>query len=143
MLWGHDFCFDIYAAQEGEPELRRQLRAARLAERNAKMRAALAEKLAMDEDEARRKEEQVQLKDNFKEIVNTWKSKHKVGGPLTSAEVFLSVTVQWVWIMRVLFEHKHKCGEYTLNSITWFLAMWMATLLNAPAFLSRVTSVVS
>ena len=66
------------AGQEGEPELRRQLRAARLAEKHAKMKAALAEKQANDEDEARRREEQVQLKDQHKDAVNVWKNKNKV-----------------------------------------------------------------
>lgn len=42
------------------------------------MKAALAEKLAMDEEEARRREEQVQLKDKYKEVVDAWKNKHKV-----------------------------------------------------------------
>lgn len=42
------------------------------------MRAALAEKLAKDEEEARRKEEQVQLKDQYKQAVDVWKNKNKV-----------------------------------------------------------------
>lgn len=42
------------------------------------MRAALAEKLAKDEQEARRKEEQVQLKDKYKQAVDVWKNKNKV-----------------------------------------------------------------
>ena len=42
------------------------------------MKAALAEKQANDEDEARRREEQVQLKDQHKDAVNVWKNKNKV-----------------------------------------------------------------
>ena len=68
----------IDAGYEGEPEIRRQLRAARLAEKHAKMKAALAEKLANDEGEAKRREEQVQLKDQYKEKINVWKNKNKV-----------------------------------------------------------------
>ena len=41
------------------------------------MKAALAEKLANDENEARRREEQVQIKDHYKEAVNVWKNKNK------------------------------------------------------------------
>jgi len=42
------------------------------------MKAALAEKLANDENEARRREEQVQIKDQYKEAINLWKNKNKV-----------------------------------------------------------------
>lgn len=66
--------------EEGEPELRKQLRAARLAEKHNKMKAALAEKLANDENEARRREEQVQIKDHYKEAINLWKNKNKASG---------------------------------------------------------------
>lgn len=45
---------------EGEPEERRRLRAARLADKHAKMKAALAEKVAREEEESRRRAEQVQ-----------------------------------------------------------------------------------
>jgi hypothetical protein len=44
------------------------------------MKAALAEKLANDESEARRREEQVQIKDQYKEAINLWKNKNKVSG---------------------------------------------------------------
>ena len=44
------------------------------------MKAALAEKLANDEGEAQRREEQVQLKDQYKEKINAWKNKNKVSG---------------------------------------------------------------
>jgi predicted nuclease with TOPRIM domain len=64
--------------EEDEPELRKQLRAARLAEKHSKMKAALAEKQAVDEELARKKEEQVHLKDRLGEAVNAWKNKHKV-----------------------------------------------------------------
>jgi hypothetical protein len=47
------------AATDAEPERRRQLRAARLAERNAKMKAALAGKLAAEAAEAAARAEQV------------------------------------------------------------------------------------
>lgn len=46
------------------------------------MKAALAEKQANDEGEARRREEQVQLKDQYKDAVNVWKNKNKVGALL-------------------------------------------------------------
>ncbi len=69
--------------EEGEPELRKQLRAARLADQHAKMRAALAEKLAADEEEARRREEQVSFKGQFADQINAWKNKHKVGSSLS------------------------------------------------------------
>ncbi len=49
-----------HAGDEGEPEIRRQLRAARHAEKHAKMRQALAEKLAMDE-QVRREQQGVFL----------------------------------------------------------------------------------
>lgn len=49
-----------------------------MAEQHAKMRAALAGKLASDEEEARAKEEQVTLKEEHNSVVSTWKSRHKV-----------------------------------------------------------------
>ncbi len=72
----HRLC--VPAGEENEPEIRKQLRAARLAEKHAKMRQKLAEKLAMDEEEARRKEEQVQLKGQLQENIVAWKNKHRV-----------------------------------------------------------------
>lgn len=66
------------AGQEGEPEIRRQLRAARLAEKHAKMQAALANKLAVEAAEAAAKEQQVHLKEQLKATVDAWKNKNKV-----------------------------------------------------------------
>lgn len=54
------------------------MRAARLAEKHAKMKAALAEKVARDEEEARRRQEQVELKEHHKAAVEAWKNKNKV-----------------------------------------------------------------
>jgi len=67
----------MHQAEEDEPELRRQLRAARLAERQSKMDAALAEKHAKDEEEARKQAEQVELKDKLKARIETWRSNKK------------------------------------------------------------------
>ncbi len=66
------------AGEEGEPEVRKQLRAARLAEKHAKMKAALAAKLATEAQEAKHREEQVQLKEQLKANVDVWKNKNKV-----------------------------------------------------------------
>jgi hypothetical protein len=82
MLLSVQPCIDVrhpdVTGGEHEPELRRRLRAARLAEKHAKMKAALAEKVARDEEEARRKQEQVELKERHKAAVETWKNRNKV-----------------------------------------------------------------
>ncbi|GAX80139.1 hypothetical protein CEUSTIGMA_g7577.t1 [Chlamydomonas eustigma] len=82
----------------GEPEVRKQLRAARLAEKHAKMKAALAEKQAVDDELVRKKEEQVQLKDRLGEVVNAWKNKHKgnIRGLLGSLQTVLWEGSGWV-----------------------------------------------
>lgn len=73
----------LYADNEGtgdndEPEIRRQLRAQRLAERHGKMRAALQEKQAVEQEEEKRRAMQVTLKEQHHEKISTWKKKHKV-----------------------------------------------------------------
>jgi hypothetical protein len=81
-------CRDLYAdasaeaaAGEGdEPELRRQLRAARAAEKHAKMKAALAEKQAKEAAEAERRQQQQAHKQAHRERIEAWRNKNKVGG---------------------------------------------------------------
>ncbi|GLI58938.1 hypothetical protein VaNZ11_000726 [Volvox africanus] len=71
---------DLYKGEQGssdEPEVRRRLRAQREAAKHAKMKAALAEKLAKEAEEAARREEQVTLKDQYKANIELWKSKNK------------------------------------------------------------------
>lgn len=89
---------EFVGGAEGEPEIRRQLRAARLAEKHSKMRQALAEKLAMDDELARRKEEQVSLKDQYKQAIDLWKNKHKgnIRGLLGSLQSVLWEGSGWV-----------------------------------------------
>lgn len=74
-----------------EPELRKQLRAQRIAERHAKMKAALQDKLAKDEEESRKREAQVTLKEQYKEIILQWKNKHRgnIRGLLGSLQTVL------------------------------------------------------
>ncbi len=68
----------LRTGDENEPEIRKRLRAARLAEKHAKMQSALASKLAADEAEAKQREEQVALKEQHKALVEAWKNKSKV-----------------------------------------------------------------
>ncbi|EFJ50586.1 molecular chaperone [Volvox carteri f. nagariensis] len=71
---------DLYKGEQGsadEPEIRRRLRAQREAAKHAKMKAALAEKLAMEAEEAARREQQVTLKDRYKADIEAWKNKNK------------------------------------------------------------------
>ncbi|GIL97949.1 hypothetical protein Vretimale_3500 [Volvox reticuliferus] len=71
---------DLYKGEQGsadEPEVRRRLRAQREAAKHAKMKAALAEKLAMEAEEAARREEQVTLKDQYKADIEAWRNKNK------------------------------------------------------------------
>lgn len=63
-----------------EPAIRRQLRAARAAEKHAKMKAALAEKQAKEAAEAERREQQQQHKTAHRERIEAWKNKNKVRG---------------------------------------------------------------
>ncbi|KXZ56019.1 hypothetical protein GPECTOR_2g1571 [Gonium pectorale] len=49
----------------------------REAAKHAKMKAALAEKLAMEAEEAARREQQVTLKESYKANIETWKNKNK------------------------------------------------------------------
>lgn len=62
-----------------EPELRRQLRAARAAEKHAKMKAALAEQQAKEAEEAARREQQQAHKQAHRDRIEAWKNKNKVG----------------------------------------------------------------
>lgn len=50
----------------------------REAAKHAKMKAALAEKLAMEAEEAARREQQVALKDQYKTNIESWRNKNKV-----------------------------------------------------------------
>ncbi|KAL6761587.1 DnaJ domain-containing protein [Haematococcus lacustris] len=76
---------------EGEPEVRRRLREARVAEKHAKMRAALADKQAKDAEEARRREQQVELKAVHKATVDAWRNRNKnnIRGLLSSLHTVL------------------------------------------------------
>lgn len=91
---------DLYQAHVGEdnePEIRKQLRAAKLADKHAKMKAALAEKLEKDEIENNAREEQVRLKDEFKDKVDAWKNQYKgnIRGLLGSLQVVLWEDSGW------------------------------------------------
>ncbi|KAF6244110.1 DnaJ domain-containing protein [Scenedesmus sp. NREL 46B-D3] len=74
-----------------EPELRRQLRAARAAEKHAKMKAALAEQQAKEAAEAERRQQQQAHKQAHKERIETWRNKNKgnVRGLLGSLQTVL------------------------------------------------------
>jgi hypothetical protein len=80
-------CRDLYADSNAEgaigdseePELRRQLRAARAAEKHAKMKAALAEQQAKEAAEAERRQQQQAHKSAHKERIEAWRNKNKVG----------------------------------------------------------------
>lgn len=54
-------------------QIRRQLRARRLAEKQAQMRAALAEKQARDVQESTEKERKVELREEYKQRMNAWR----------------------------------------------------------------------
>jgi hypothetical protein len=62
-----------------EPAIRRQLRAARAAEKHAKMKAALAEQQAKEAEEQARRQQQQQHKQAHRERIDSWKNKNKVG----------------------------------------------------------------
>ena len=74
-------CRDLYEGEEAsanEPEVRRQLRAQRLAEKHAKMKAALAEKQAKEEEEVLRRQQQQSHKQAHRERIEAWRNKNKV-----------------------------------------------------------------
>lgn len=77
-------CSELYADADGgddagqEPAIRKQLRAARAAEKHAKMKAALAEKQAKEVEETNRREQQQQHKQAHRERIDVWKNKNKV-----------------------------------------------------------------
>lgn len=52
--------------------MRRQARARRLAEKQAQIAAALAEKVARDTAEAEEKERKVELREAYKQRMKTW-----------------------------------------------------------------------
>lgn len=54
-------------------QIRRQLRARRLAEKQAQMRAALAEKQARDVQESAEKERKVELREEYKQRMAAWR----------------------------------------------------------------------
>ena len=54
-------------------QIRRQLRARRLAEKQAQMRAALAEKVARDVQESAEKERKVELREEYKQRMAAWR----------------------------------------------------------------------
>jgi hypothetical protein len=86
-------CRDLYADSNAEgavgdgeePELRRQLRAARAAEKHAKMKAALAEQQAKEAAESERRQQQQAHKQAHKERIEAWRNKNKVGARCTAA----------------------------------------------------------
>ena len=61
-------------------QIRRQLRARRLAEKQAQMRAALAEKVARDVQESAENERKVELREEYKQRMAAWRQV----GPLSS-----------------------------------------------------------
>lgn len=63
-----------------EPEVRKRLREARLAEMHTRMKAQLADKLARDEAEASQKEARIDLRDQLKPRLDAW-SKGKQVAP--------------------------------------------------------------
>lgn len=75
---GSDLYGDAGCADGDEPELRKQLRAARAADKHAKMKAALAEKQAKEAAEANRREQQQAHKAAHRERIEAWKNKNKV-----------------------------------------------------------------
>ena len=60
-------------ADSAIPQLRRQLRARRLAEKQAQMAAALAEKQARDVKESTEKERKVELREENKQRMAAWR----------------------------------------------------------------------
>ena len=64
--------------EEGEPELRKQLRARRLAAMHARMREKLAEKQMQEQAEADEKAARVQLREQYKPSVDAWCHQKKV-----------------------------------------------------------------
>jgi hypothetical protein len=61
-----------------EPAIRQQLRAARAAEKHAKMKAALAEKQQKEAEETTRREQQQAHKTAHRDRIDVWKNKNKV-----------------------------------------------------------------
>eukprot|EP00775_Hariotina_reticulata_P010949 gene10949-11103_t len=97
---GHQDLYDDGSSQRGdgdEPELRRQLRAARAAEKHAKMKAALAEKQAKEAEEVQRREQQQAHKLAHRERIETWRNKNKgnVRGLLSSLQTVLWEDSGW------------------------------------------------
>jgi hypothetical protein len=78
-------CRELYADADelppgaDEPEERRRLRERRLAEKHAKMKAALMEKQSKEEEEATRRSQQQNFKATHRERIDVWKNKNKVG----------------------------------------------------------------
>lgn len=66
----------------------------RIAEKHAKMKAALAEQQAAEAAEAAKREEQVVLKDQHKAAVEAWKKHHKVCG-MCPLSVRCKMRVYW------------------------------------------------
>lgn len=77
-------CRELYAEADelppgaDEPEERRRLRERRLAEKHAKMKAALMEKQSKEEEEASRRTQQQSFKAAHRERIDVWKNKNKV-----------------------------------------------------------------
>lgn len=99
---------DLYTTEDDgaageEPAIRRQLRAARAAEKHAKMKAALAEQQAKEAAESNRRQQQQAHKQAHRERIDVWKNKNKVrlgeccggraGGADSNRAVWLLVVV--------------------------------------------------
>lgn len=116
-------CRDLYAdagaeAAAGdveEPELRRQLRAARAAEKHAKMKAALAEQQAKEAAETERRQQQQAHKQAHQQRIEAWRNKNKVGVGAAG------------WIADM---HAHAAGPGAgaehCNCVSNWAAVWLA-----------------
>ncbi|KAG2445980.1 hypothetical protein HXX76_000583 [Chlamydomonas incerta] len=91
---------DLYKGEQGhadEPEIRKRLRAQREKAKHDQMKAALKAKLEMEAEEAARREQQVELKEQYKANIETWKNRNKgnIRGLLGSLQTVLWPDSGW------------------------------------------------
>eukprot|EP00198_Chlamydomonas_reinhardtii_P001730 XP_001691066.1 predicted protein [Chlamydomonas reinhardtii] len=123
---------DLYKGEQGhenEPEIRKRLRAQREKAKHDQMKAALKAKQEMEAEEAARREQQVELKEQYKTNIEAWKNKNKgnIRGLLSSLQTVLwpdsgwapvsvgdmlePVQVKKVWMRANLLVHPDKVRQ--------------------------------
>jgi hypothetical protein len=105
-----DASAEAAAADGDEPELRRQLRAARAAEKHAKMKAALAEQQAKEAAETERRQQQQAHKQAHKERIEAWRNKNKVRRGSSSSRI------DGMFVVTL-----HRCAVSALRQLTLVL----------------------